>query len=77
MVYFQPVVTTHDAYIYLRGKVWPKGESEPGTWSLEASDHSPEHYENGQAGVWTMKSRSSYRGARFDNFTVYRNTGVY
>ena len=74
---FQLEVTTHDTYTYLRGKVWPKGESEPGTWLLEASDHSPERYENGQAGIWTMKSGSSYRGARFDSFKVFRNTGVY
>ena len=37
---FQLEVTTHDTYTYLRGKVWPKGETEPGTWLLEASDHS-------------------------------------
>ena len=74
---FKFEVTTHDAYTYLRGKVWPKGQTEPGTWLLEASDHSPERYENGQAGVWTIKSGSSYRGAKFDNFKVFRNTGVY
>lgn len=74
---FKFEVTTHDTYTYLRGKVWKKGESEPGTWLLEASDHSPERYENGRAGVWTMKSGSSYRGAKFDNFKVFRNTGVY
>ena len=74
---FKFEVTTHDAYTYLKGKVWRKGETEPGTWLLEASDHSPERYENGQAGVWTMKSGSSYRGAKFDNFKVFRNTGVY
>ena len=74
---FQLEVTTHDDYIYLRGKVWPKGESEPGTWLLEASDHSSDRYESGRFGVWTMKSGSSYRGAKFDNFKVFRNTGVY
>ncbi len=74
---FKFEVTTHDTYTYLRGKVWRKGETEPGTWLLEASDHSPERYENGQAGVWTIKSGSSYRGAKFDNFKVFRNTGVY
>ena len=74
---FQLEVTTHDAYTYLRGKIWKKGESEPGTWLLEASDHSSDRYESGQAGVWTMKSGSSYRGAKFDNFKVYRSTGVY
>lgn len=74
---FKFEVTTHDTYTYLRGKVWKKGESEPGTWLLEASDHSSDRYENGRAGVWTMRSGSSYRGAKFDNFEVFRNTGVY
>jgi LysM repeat protein len=73
---FQFEVTTHDAYTYLRGKVWPKGETEPGTWLLEASDHSPERYQSGQAGVWTIKGGTSYRGTKFDNFKVFRNTGV-
>lgn len=73
---FQLEVTTHDTYTYLRGKVWPKGKTELGTWLLGASDHSPERYESGQAGVWTMKSGSSYRGTKFDNFTVFRNTGI-
>lgn len=74
---FQFEVTAHDTYTYLRGKVWPKGETEPETWLLEASDHSPERYLSGQAGVWTIKSGASYRGAKFDNFQVFRNTRVY
>ena len=74
---FKLEVTTHDAYTYLKGKVWRKGETEPGTWLLEASDHSPERYKSGKAGVWTIKSGPSYRGAKFDNFKVFRNTGVY
>ena len=73
---FQFEVTAHDTYTYLRGKVWPKGETEPGTWLLEASDHSPERYLSGQAGVWTIKGGASYRGAKFDNFQVFRNTRV-
>lgn len=73
---FQLEVTTHDAYTYLRGKVWPKGETEPGTWMLEASDHSPERYKSGQAGVWTIKGGTSYRGANFDNFRVFKNTRI-
>ena len=73
---FQLEVTTHDTYTYLRGKVWKKGETEPGTWLLEASDHSPERYESGQAGVWTMKSGPSYRGAKFDNINVFRHIEI-
>ena len=73
---FQLEVTTHDTYTYLRGKVWPKGETEPGTWLLEASDHSPERYKSGQAGVWTIKGGTSYRGANFDNFRVFKNTRI-
>lgn len=74
---FKLEVTTHDTHTYLRGKVWPKGETEPGTWLLEASDHTSGRYGSGRAGLWTTKSGSSYRGARFDNFSVSRNTGVY
>lgn len=73
---FQFEVTTHDAYTYLKGKVWPKGESEPGTWLLEASDHSAERYGSGQAGVWTIKGGTSYKGTKFDNFKVFKNTRI-
>ena len=68
---FKFQVTTHDSYAYLKGKVWRKGETEPGTWLLEASDHSSERYESGLAGVWTISVGESYRGARFDNFGVF------
>jgi len=74
---FQFEVTAHDTYTYLRGKVWPMGETEPGTWVLEASDHAPERYQSGQAGVWTIKSGASYRCVKFDNFQVFRITRVY
>ena len=67
---FKFEVTTHDSYTYLKGKVWRKGETEPGTWLLEASDHSSERYGSGLAGVWTISIGESYRGARFDNFMV-------
>jgi len=69
-------VTTHDAYTYLKGTVWPKGETEPGTWLLEASDHSPERYESGKAGVWTIKGGTSYKGTKFDNIKVFKNHRV-
>jgi len=65
-------VTTHGSYTYLKGKVWRKGETEPGTWLLEASDHSSERYKSGLAGVWTIGVGESYRGTKFDNFVVFR-----
>ena len=68
---FKFEVTTHDSYTYLRGKVWQKGETEPGTWLLEASDHSSSSYGNGLAGVWTISIGTSYRDARFDNLKVF------
>jgi len=68
---FKLEVTTHDSYTYLKGKVWRKGETEPGTWLLEASDHSSERYKGGLAGVWTISVGESYRGAKFDNFRVF------
>ena len=67
---FRLEITTHLSYIYLKGKVWKKGETEPGSWLLEASDHSTGRYENGQAGVWTINAGASYRGAKFDNFKM-------
>lgn len=67
---FKFEVTTHDSYTYLKGKVWRKGETEPGTWLLEASDHSSERYKSGLAGVWTQSMGTSYRGAKFDNFRI-------
>ena len=67
---FRLEITTHHSYVYLKGKVWKKGETEPGSWLLEASDHSSERYESGQAGVWTINAGASYRGAKFDNFKI-------
>ena len=67
---FRLEITTHHSYVYLKGKVWKKGEAEPGSWLLEASDHSSERYESGQAGVWTINAGASYRGAKFDNFKI-------
>ena len=68
---FKLEVTTHGSYTYLKGKLWRKGETEPGTWFLEASDHSSSRYKIGLAGVWTKSSGTSYRGSKFDNFGVF------
>lgn len=70
---FKLEVHTHESYIYLQGKVWKKGELEPGTWLIEASDHSAGKYVSGLAGIWTTNSGDSYRGAKFDNFKVLSN----
>ena len=67
---FRLEITTHQSYIYLKGKAWKKGKPEPGSWLLEASDHSSERYERGQAGVWTINTGSSYGGTKFDNFKL-------
>jgi len=67
---FRLEITTHQSHVYLKGKAWKKGEPEPGSWLLEASDHSSERYESGQTGVWTMSAGSSYGGTKFDNFKL-------
>jgi len=69
---FKLEVTNRKACTYLKGKLWEKGTSEPGTWMLEASDYSSERYINGKAGLWTNQHGPSYRGAEFDNFNVCR-----
>jgi hypothetical protein len=69
---FKLEVTSQKSYVYLKGKVWRKGATEPGTWLIETSDHSSERYESGLAGVWTINSGDSYKGAKFDNFKVLR-----
>jgi len=67
---FKLEITNRKSYTYLKGKLWEKGTSEPGTWMLEASDYSSERYINGKAGVWTNQHGHSYRGAKFDNLNV-------
>ncbi len=67
---FRLEITTHQSYVYLKGKAWKKGAPEPESWLLEASDHSSERYESGQTGVWTINSGSSYGGTKFDNFRL-------
>ncbi|MDP6960414.1 MAG: hypothetical protein QF595_02715 [Dehalococcoidia bacterium] len=67
---FRLEITTHQSYVYLKGKAWKKGAPEPESWLLEASDHSSERYESGQTGVWTMSAGSSYGGTKFDNFKL-------
>ena len=59
---FRLEITTHQSHVYLKGKAWKKGEPEPSSWLLEASDHSSERYESGQTGVWTINAGSSYGG---------------
>lgn len=68
---FKLEVTNRKSCTYLKGKVWEKGTSEPGTWMLEASDYSLERYINGKVGLWSQRHGSSYRGAKFDNFSVH------
>ena len=67
---FKLEVANRKSFTYLRGKLWEKGTTEPGTWLLEASDYSVKRYNNGKAGLWTNRHGSSYRGAKFDNFNV-------
>ena len=67
---FKLKIMNRKSFTYLMGKIWEKGTSEPGTWMLEASDHSVEMYTSGKSGLWTNRRGSSYRGAKFDNFNV-------
>ena len=59
---FRLEITTYQSHVYLKGKAWKKGKPEPGSWLLEASDHSSERYQSGQTGVWTINAGSSYGG---------------
>ena len=68
---FKLEVTNRKSSTYLRGKLWEKGTSEPGTWMLEATDYSVGRYTSGKAGLWTSRHGNSYRGAKFDNFEVH------
>jgi len=49
----------------VRGKVWPKGDAEPQTWTIEKTD-TIAHLE-GSPGIYADGISEVY----FDNFTVY------
>jgi hypothetical protein len=52
----------------LRGKVWPRGETEPGEWSIEAADATPNTV--GSPGMFGNASDAEFY---IDNVKVYAN----
>jgi hypothetical protein len=57
-----------------RGKVWPKGETEPGTWTIERID--PIGNLKGSPGIYADAMNSQAGGGSelyYDNIKVYRN----
>ena len=60
--------------VRVRGKVWPKGESEPAAWTVERVDPIGSH--NGSAGIYADAMNSAPQGGSemyYDNIKVYRN----
>ncbi|HJR61387.1 MAG TPA: PQQ-binding-like beta-propeller repeat protein [Vicinamibacterales bacterium] len=57
-----------------RGKVWPKGEAEPATWTIERID--PIGSTHGTAGIYADVPSNPAGGSEvyYDNIKVYRNT---
>ena len=51
-----------------RGKVWPRGESEPGDWTIEAADETPN-----LAGSPGLFGNASYAEVFVDNVKVTAN----
>ena len=56
-----------------RGKVWPKGEAEPGAWTIERID--PIGNVKGSAGIYSDAPSNPAGGSEiyYDNIKVYRN----
>ena len=59
-----------------RGKVWPKGETEPAAWTIERIDPIGNH--KGSPGLYADALNSAAQGGSemfYDNIKVYRNKG--
>ena len=57
-----------------RGKVWPKGETEPAAWTIERIDPIGNH--KGSPGLYADALNSAAQGGSeiyYDNIKVYRN----
>ncbi len=59
---------TRDGQAILRGKVWPRGETEPDEWTIEGADATPNV--NGSPGLFGNSSWSEFY---IDNVQVYSN----
>jgi len=57
-------VGVKDGTAQLRGKMWPRGEEEPGEWSIETTD--PHALEHGSPGLYVYRLSDCY----FDNVIV-------
>jgi hypothetical protein len=60
-----------DGTTRVRGKVWPRGESEPAAWLVEKIDRAGMAHKQGSPGIYA----DSPWGAYFDNIRVAPNTG--
>lgn len=66
---------TDDGKAVCRGKVWPRGQSEPGAWTIETTDAYP--YREGAAGLYAYSTGTTPKSdgpmTYFDNLKVYRD----